>query len=119
MSSSSSFTSPKPLHPSILPRLHPDYIAFHNSHAFHLSPIEQHFADSPGRWSPSLRTRGVGGLKMGRDPVEGVCQQEISLTWEEEMDVALGLGEGHLGMRQGKINVGVFWPKGRKDVDDP
>lgn len=45
---------------------------------------------------------------MGRDPVEGVRNEEIVIEWEGdegEMD------EDGLGKESGNLKVGLFWPE--------
>ena len=54
-----------------------------------------------------MRTGRTGGVKMARDPVEGVRNEEIEIEWEvEEAD------EDELGREAGKLKVGLFWPEG-------
>ncbi|PPR01065.1 hypothetical protein CVT26_016012 [Gymnopilus dilepis] len=49
MSSESQPTPKQPLHPSIIPRLDPEYVEFHNKHIIHLTPPHT----LP--WDPSIR----------------------------------------------------------------
>lgn len=44
---------PVTLHPSIIPRLDPEYVAFHNEHLIHL-PLEHELP-----WDPSIRNTDV------------------------------------------------------------
>lgn len=63
---------PATLHPSIIPRLDPEYTAFHNEHIIHFPQVHE----LP--WDPSIRnTQGIPGSSEPL-PVGGVDDFDLS-----------------------------------------
>jgi len=62
----------QPIHPSMLPKLDPQYIAFHNTHIAHLTPPHT----LP--WDPAIRA--LPNVPGGSDPlpVQSIVDYEIS-----------------------------------------
>lgn len=94
------------LHPSVLPHLSPEYVTWHDSlpSDLHAPPITD--------WDEGLRTGRTSGVKMGRDPVEGVRTEEVTARWKGGEGAGFGVGEKE--REAGECGVGVFWPEGEK-----
>lgn len=92
------------IHPSVLPRLSAEYIAFHASLPPGPPPLED-----ASDWSAGLRDRR-GGVQMGREPVDGVGRWEGTVEWDED-EREEDEGEWAVGLGTGRCDVGVFCPE--------